>query len=435
MKRSSTQFLLAALGMSVLMLALGRIGDWNSHIPLFLVLYFCAFAAYGIAARLTLKNAFDSVPRISAWIFAIAVVIRLAVFFQEPSISEDFYRYVWDGRVQIAGFGPYDHAPQEPEVQSLRDGNYERMHQKEYKSPYPAAAELLYRLLAYTYPNLLLYKFGILAFDLLLIEVLRRLLAKASLHPANLLLYAWHPLPVIEFAGSAHMDIMGIALLAVSILMLESSHKALSGAFFSAAILTKLLPIFAFPWLVRKGGWKFVVAAAVVGIALLSIYYTPDLRMKNGLMVYYRIWRYNDSLFGVMYKWFGGAEPARNWGLFFVILITAFCYAASYPIYRSIWIIFAAFILFSPVVHPWYVCWVIPFLAFYPNKTWIFFTGWVAIAYLIRYLYPGGNWPDLLWLKLVVYGPLYGLLAVDLWRWGIGKSQAGRDSSAVKTSA
>jgi hypothetical protein len=395
---------------------LWRLNDWDRHIPLFLTLYFCAFILYGIAVRLALKKKLDNIPRITVVIWLVALAIRALLLFQGPNISEDFYRYVWDGRVQLAGFGPYDHPPQDPEVQGLKDQYYERMHQKEFRSPYPPAAEDLFRLIALLYPNLLLCKLAILSFDLLVIECVRRLLRRTGLSPATLLIYAWHPLPVIEFASGAHMDIMGIGLMMLTLLLMEYNQRSAAGISFTAAILVKILPVFALPWLWRKGGWRFVLVAVLTGVVFVLQFYTPDLRILKGLLVYYEIWRYNDSMFGLFYYWFGTAEQARNISMYFMWLVAAWCFASGYPIYRSIFVTFAAVLLFSPVVHPWYVCWVIPFLALHPNRTWIFWTGWVAVSYLIRYLFPDGNWQEVLWLKLLIYVPLYSLLIFDLWR-------------------
>ncbi|HJZ12436.1 MAG TPA: hypothetical protein VJ521_09815, partial [Acidobacteriota bacterium] len=258
-----------------------------------------------------------------------------------------------------------------------------------------------------------LFKLGILCFDFLLIEILRRLLAQENLPPAFLLIYAWHPLPVIEFAGSAHMDVIGITLFLTSYFLVSKSWSAAGGCTLALAILTKYIPVFSLPWLMRKTGWKFVAFLLVTMAAVALPYYTSDLRMLDGLIYYYRKWRFNDSLFGALYLWLGGAEPARRAGLAAVLVSTAFCWIARYSFYRSMLIIFGAIILFSPVVHPWYVCWLIPFLVFHRNRAWQFFTGWIALAYLIIHFYPAGVWKHLLWLKLVIYVPLFLGLLLD----------------------
>ena len=250
-------------------------------------------------------------------------------------------------------------------------------------------------------------------FDFLLIEILRRLLKMAGLQPAMLLIYAWNPLPVVEFAGSGHADIIGISLLMTTFLMIRSSRDAAGGLAFAAAALTKYLPVLALPWLIRKGGWKLIVFATLLGCALVVCFYTPDLRMFAGVSVFYRKWWFNDSLFSVLYKLMGGAEPARRLGFAFVCLSAIYCLAKKYDAYRSLVIVYGTVLVFSPVVHPWYLCWLLPFLTFYPSKPWLFLSGWIMLSYLIRYFYPDGIWPRIVWLKLVIYIPFYAML---LWQ-------------------
>ena len=402
-----------ALLLEIGFLCLWKISDWNSRIPFFLAVYSFLFLIYACAVFFLLRGRFAALPRVEYLIFAAAVVFRLTVLFNQPTLSEDFYRYVWDGRVQTAGHGPYDYPPKAPELEGLRDSVYERINHKEFRTPYAPALEIVFLGLSRFSSNLTWFKLGILLFDFLLIEILRRLLKVEGLSPAMLLIYAWNPLPVVEFAGSGHADIVGICLLLATFLMIRNSRAAAGGLTFAAAALTKYLPVLALPWLIRKGGWKFVVFSALLGCALLLCFYTPDLRMFTGVSVFYRKWWFNDSLFSVLYKVLGGAEPARRFGFVSVCLIAGFCLVKKYDVYRSLLIVYGAVLLFSPVVHPWYLCWLLPFLIFRPNPAWLFLSGWIMISYLIRYFYPDGVWPRVLWLKLVIYVPFYAML---LWQ-------------------
>ena len=395
-------FLLQGLYMALLVLR-----NWNQHIPVFLGIYLAAFLLYGIAVKFTLNNRFGSIPRTSLLIFVSAVVFRLTVFWCLPTLSEDFYRYVWDGRAQVAGFHPYDYPPNAPEVKSLQDEIFPKLNHKEIRTPYPATAQNVFHLLAALSGNIFVFKFGILCFDFLLIEVLRRLLHKEKLSASLLLIYAWHTLPIVEFAGSTHLDIIGISLLMTAYLMIQNLRRSAAGAILGTAVMAKFLPIFAVPWMIRRGGVRFVLFLVMAASLLFLQFYTRDLRMLDGVHFYYSKARFNDSLFGLLYHWLGDAEPARRCGAVVVAISAIACLAKRFSFYRSLFIIYGTILLFSPVVHPWYVCWVIPFLAFHPNKAWLFFSGWVALGYLIRFLYPIGLWGQVLWLKLLIYLPFY----------------------------
>jgi alpha-1,6-mannosyltransferase len=393
---------------------LGFVKNWNTNIPLFLSVYLLSFAVYLLCLYWLFQGRFEGVYTL--YVFVPALLFRFAVLWCEPSLSEDFYRYRWDGKVQVAGHSPYDFPPRAPELQPLRDEYYDRINHKEFQTPYSTVAETLFHLFARVSTNVIVFKSFLAIFDLFLLEIIRRLLQKEKKSAAWLLVYAWHPLPIIEFAGGGHMDVIGISLLFLSYLLLYHRQAALSGITFAAAVLTKYLPALVLPWLLKQGKWKFVITGATAGLFLLLAYYSPDWKMFSGVLSYYKKWRFNDSLFGFLYLWLGGAEPARIAGMLFTVLAAGFCLAAKFSFYRSAFVIFGTVILFSPVVHPWYLCWVLPLLVFHPNKPWLFLCGWISLAYLVRHLYPVGVWKPILWLKLLIYVPFYAWLVVDVLR-------------------
>jgi alpha-1,6-mannosyltransferase len=416
-------FATAAAAVFTSFVALSLLPDWNKSIPVFLAIFFFAFFAYLFAARFALRAKWNQIPRISFYIFLVAIACRLLIFWKPTYLSDDIYRYFWDGRVQAAGFGPYDYPPEAKELSFLRDDNFHHLTYLWLKTNYPPAAETIFHLLAMP-QSFLFFKFGILCFDFLLIEIIRRLLIRENLSPAHLLIYAWHPLAAVEFGSSAHMDVIGISLFMTSyLLVLRGSRKTAGGITLALAVLTKYIPIFSVPWMIRKAGWKFTALFLISLAALTLPFYTSDLRMLDGLLYYYRKWRFNDSLFGLLYIWLGGAEPARKAGMIAVFISAAYCWIARYSFYRAMIIVFGVIILFSPVVHPWYVCWLIPLLVFHRNAGWHFFTGWIALAYLIIHFFPVGVWKQQMWLKLVIYVPLFVALLAD-WFWNLRQRRA-----------
>lgn len=403
-------------GLQLCFTALLALYDWNSHLPLFLGIYLAACAIFGILVWHTAKGRFDSVADLSRWILLGGVLLRITVFWCPPTISEDVYRYVWDGRVQNAGFGPYDYPPEAPELNALHNADYPRINHKEFRTAYPPAAQLLFRTLSRISVSHMFFKLVIVGFDILLLFLLRRLVSAEQLSPARLLIYAWHPLVALEFASSAHMDVIAISVMFLSFALLAGNRRALSGVVLAAAVLTKYLPVVTLPWTWKRGGWKLLAGFSVTVIILFIPYYTPDLRIFRGLFLFYHKWWFNDSLFGILRKLFGDAEPARLTGAACAAATALYAYWKKFPLYRSFFLINATVILFAPVVHPWYVLWLVPFLVFHLNPAWLFFSCWVAMSYLIRYLDPQGVWQQPLWLQLLVYVPLYSWLLLDLFR-------------------
>lgn len=414
-KTASVLFLLLCVSLQAISLVLWRFQNWNEHLLYFLGLFLVFFALYCTAAHYALKQFFDHIPHVGLWILLSALLWRATILPCNPSLSEDFYRYIWDGRTQVSALSPYSYAPEASELQFQRDADYEKINHKDVGTPYPPFAEHIFHLLARISTNHTVFKSGILFFDVLLIFVLSLLLRKESLSPALLLLYAWHPLPIVEFAGNAHVDIIAMSLLLLAYYFVVQSRPFSAGAVLAAATLTKYIPLLAFPWILKKGRWKVLLPFVIVCFLIALPFYLQQPNIFDGLFMFYKKWRFNDSLFGILYDWLGGAEPARIWGGFFTALIVIFCLSAQYSFYRSFIYAYGTMILFSPVVHPWYLCWLIPCFAFYPSKPWIFFSGWIATSYLIRFLFPTGDWHEPLWLKLLVYIPFYFLLVLQIF--------------------
>ena len=406
---SPKSLLFGAIFFEAIYIALLFVGDWHLHIPVFLALYFIAFAVYLYFVIQISRN--REAP--ASIILIASIIFRLTIFWSTPSLSGDIYRYIWDGRVQNAGLSPYGYPPESNDLAFLRNADYEKINHKDFSTPYPPAAEIYFRILAKISTNLTVFKFGIVIFDFLLILVLRKLLQIENRNASLLLIYAWHPLPILDFAGAGHLDVIAMCLLMLTIWLVQSGLPTLSGAALALGTLTKFLPAFSLPWLIKKGSWKMVLAGLLVTIALGWQYYTPDHRMVSGLLAFYSKWWFNDSIFRFLYALFDGAEIARLIGGVAIMLSLAFCWFKKYPVYRSLIIIYGTTLLFSPVVHPWYVCWLIPLLVFHQNAAWLFFSGWVAISYIVWYVYPVGEWKHDNWLMILVYAPLYLMLLIS----------------------
>ena len=192
----------------------------------------------------------------------VAVAMRAMTLVAPPLLSTDIYRYVWDGRVQLAGINPYRYVPDAPDLAFLRDeAVYPHINRGDYaRTIYPPAAETVFALAAAVTPGVLGMKLMMLAFDVLAIGALIRLLRIAGRDPAELLIYAWLPLPVWEFAGNAHIDAAAAGLLALALLLAVRRRAVWTGIVLAAATLTKFLPAVVLPAFWRPSDWRLPVA-------------------------------------------------------------------------------------------------------------------------------------------------------------------------------
>jgi alpha-1,6-mannosyltransferase len=214
-------------------------------------------------------------PRTLWFVLAAAAVMRVMTFVAPPLLSSDIYRYVWDGRVQRAGINPYRYLPDAPQLAFLRDqAVFPNINRAEYAPTiYPPTAEALFALAGRIAPGVYGMKAVMAAFDILAIVALLPLLTLAGRDRTQVLIYAWLPLPVWEFAGSGHIDAAATGLLALALLSAAYGGAARTGVALAAATLTKFLPGVVLPAFWRPWNWRMLAAF----VATVGAFYAPYL--------------------------------------------------------------------------------------------------------------------------------------------------------------
>ena len=148
-------------------------------------------------------------------VFAGAIVFRLILFAQPPMLSDDIYRYVWDGRVINAGFNPFSHVPADPALVLLRDeAIYSLVDKKDYAvTIYPPMAQAVFAVVTRLSGGLSAMKLAMLAFEALAVAAMWSLLKRMGKNPLLVVAYLWHPAPIWEIANNGHVDAVMMALL------------------------------------------------------------------------------------------------------------------------------------------------------------------------------------------------------------------------------
>src|SRR5438552_9946396 len=150
----------------------------------------------------------------------LAAAFRLSILFAPPYLSDDIYRYIWDGRVQAASINPYRYIPSDEALKNLRDEKiYSHINRRDYApTMYPPVAEAVFFVTTRVSESVTWMKTTMVLFEALGIWSIAQLLASFGLPRQRILIYAWHPLTVWEFAGSGHLDAMIIGFLALALL-------------------------------------------------------------------------------------------------------------------------------------------------------------------------------------------------------------------------
>ena len=184
---------------------------------------------YLIAAWLIVRNRGGRGTLLLVLLFA--GLFRLSILFAPPYLSDDIYRYVWDGRVQAAGINPYRYVPADEHLQSLRDEEiYPKINRRDYAHTiYPPVAEAVFLLTTRVSESITWMKATMIGFEAIAIWAIVQLLASYGLARQRILIYAWHPLVIWEFAGSGHVDPIAIAFIALALLARRKNAEVATG--------------------------------------------------------------------------------------------------------------------------------------------------------------------------------------------------------------
>jgi alpha-1,6-mannosyltransferase len=321
-----------------------------------------------------------------AVILGVAAIARLPVVLSTPYLSNDAYRYIWDGRVQARGINPYRFAPSDPHLTALRDAAvYNNINRREYaRTIYPPVAEMLFFAITRASESIVWMKTAMVAFEALAVWLLIRLLIGLRLSPEHVIIYAWNPIALWEFAGSGHVDAAAVAFIALALLARHRERPFLTGFGLGCATMIKLYPALLFPALYRRWDWKMPAAfvatvlgsyAPYLGVGTRVIGFLPVYLKEEGLINGTRFYLTELLRIGLKLQWLSPMRCLVAVGLL-LAAVTAFVFVRSLNGHRG-WLVGAVTmtttfsILFSPH-NPWYFAWILPILCALPYAPMIY---------------------------------------------------------------
>jgi alpha-1,6-mannosyltransferase len=411
------------LGLAACLLALSVAGAiWITHFDdeNAGVIALLQAAPYAVAAWLVVSGRMDGADsgRALATILIVGLTMRLLLLPGWP-VSTDIYRYVWDGRVQGAGINPYLHLPADAILAGLRDGTiYPYINRADYAPTiYPPMSQIVFYLITRISEATLVMKAAMVAFEGLAVWTILQLLAARGLPRSRIVLYAWHPLPLWEFARSGHIDIVAIAFLLLAFLAVERRSPILAGIALGAGVLVKYFPIVTGPALYRRWDWRLPIAF-VATVAVLYLPYVGAGAKVLGFFGRYLTEEGIDRGSGIfLWRLIGAIIPLQDQAFTFYLPAAAVVMAAlalfvvmreqrpGADIAGAMLLAVTFTILFSPH-YTWYFAWLVPFLCFYPV------IGVVYLTCASSYLY-FAHWPPTVPEGLVIYGPCVLLLIAE----------------------
>jgi alpha-1,6-mannosyltransferase len=391
---------------------LSSIGEPSFIIPL---------AIAGIAYLFAIREIF-STQKFQRRVLVIGLVLaalwRIPFLLMPPGPDDDVHRYVWDGRVQRLGYNPYLVVPSDPALSGLHTSETRTLNNPDLPSPYPPGAQLFFRVVTAIHESVFALKFAFAICDFAIILILLDILRRSGKGAHWILVYAWHPLLATEVAGSGHIDIVGVLLLLVSAAALARRWRAVAALAFGLAVAVKFLPIVLLPLY-----WKRIRirdgALAAGAVALLYVPFLNHGRIPIGsLGTYVQSFRFNGPVFAMLERM---VAPQLVVGLVmlagFLTSIWLRSKAQAFSSDAFAWPM-AATLLCAPVVYPWYLLWLLPFVRSASTVPIIIWTVSIIPTYYVWHLRTLGRpWLVPGWIMLLEYGSVAVALAMIKFRW------------------
>lgn len=382
--------------------------------------FFIPLAVAGVAYLLAIRELF-STPEFPKRIIVFGLAVSALWHFQflrmPPGLDDDIHRYVWDGRVQRLGYNPYLVVPSDPAFASLHTSETRTLNNPEVPSPYPAGAQLFFRVVTSIHESIFALKVAFVLCDLAIVFVLLDVLRRTRQGERWVLAYAWHPLLAIEVAGSGHVDIVGVVLLLVSAAALVRRWPGVAALAFGLSVSVKFLPIVLLP--IYWGRVRIRDASlAAIAVGLLYVPFLDHGRIPIGsLGAYVQRFRFNDPVFATLEQ---VTAPQVLAGLAVLAgLLTAiwmkrksaegYLDAFAWPMSASLFC--------APVVYPWYLLWFLPFIRSTSTVPILIWTLSILPTYYVWHLrIVGRPWVVPGWILVLEYGSVAVAAAIIAWR-------------------
>ncbi len=364
---------------------------------------------------------------ITSWLL-LAVLIRCSLLFAVPQLSDDFYRFIWDGRLLYNGIHPFAEIPsyymQEGNaVPGLTPELFHLLNSPEYFTVFLSPSSV--------FGSMLVLKVLVVLAEIGSILLIRSLLHHFKLPLKNNLLYALNPLVILELSGNLHFEAFVIFFLLASVYLLVKQRLILSALLFTLAVHVKLLPLIfltsLLPFLGFRKAFQFYLIVGITSIVL----FTPFLNtafltgMNESLSYYFKKFEFNASFYYLIREWgfwkYGyNIIQTAGWKLALAsaTLILLFSFrriiiksAVSTQHLFTEWIVvLTLYLLFTTTVHPWYI---VPLLAFSVFSNVRYPLVWSGLIFVTYMGYTATGYQENLWIVLVEYVTVLSFLYLD----------------------
>ena len=370
----------------------------------------------------------------------LAIGLRLVFLFAIPNLSQDFYRFIWDGRLILTGLNPYLTTPNDlifsqptlfPQMKLLFDGmgplsaghysNYPPIHQL----PFIIAAIFSKHSIL---GAVIILRLLLISADLGILFYGKKLLRKLQLPTKNIYWFILNPLVIVELTGNLHFEGLMLFFLVMALYYIHTKKWHLAALTMAVSIAVKLVPILSLPLFLNKLGWKksirFYLSIGIVFILLFLPFLSGNF-IKNysaTIGLWFSNFEFNASFYYLL-KWVLEATTSLTLihsmssivigflGIQISIQLIQNKIKTSELILSILWVL-TGYYFVSTTVHPWYV---VSLLLLSIFTTYKFARVWSYTLIFSYFAYNQFSVDEnglMLWLE---YLPVWGVLVWELW--------------------
>ena len=372
------------------------------------------------------------------------IFFRLVFLMAEPNLSQDFYRFVWDGELVQQGINPYLHLP-DALIQDQNGviANAAQLHKgmgdlsASHYSNYPPLNQLIFALAAMLSGKSIMgatiaMRIIIILADIGIFYFGRKLLQKLNSSPHLIFWYFINPLVIIELTGNLHFEGVMLFFFIWALYLLLAKKLLLSGVIYALSISIKLVPLLFLPLFFKHLGFKkslvFYCVVTIVSVLLVIPFFTSEFitHYSETVGLWFSNFEFNAGLYNAI-KQIAIQFDAKPWELIktygkitpmvtiFIVLVFTFLRKNQkfHVLLESMLWVLAIYYFISPTVHPWYIVFLILLTIFTDYR---FSLVWSLAVVLSYWAYSNSGYKENLMLLAFEYIVVYGFLVYEILR-------------------
>ena len=390
--------------------------------PVFITLITVLFVLY------LLVTSVDLAKQYYKQLLLFSLFIRLVFLFAIPTLSDDYFRFIWDGVLTSNGINSYLYKPIDivqingKVLSSFLMGLKANMNSINYYSPYPPVLQFIFyvvvKLSGYKIlTNIITLRLLVIIAEIGTVWIGIKMLDLFNFDRQKILLYTLNPLVIIELTGNLHGEAFLIIFLLSSLYLLIKRYFFASALFLGLAVSTKLLPLIFIPVIVSFIGLKKGLVYCLIVLLIVTVSFIPFfnynfiIHFGESIGYYFQKFEFNGSLYYLL-RWIGYSLAGFNLIYFIGKVLPVLCFViitiiAFYkkPIsievfFERLLITMLVYYLFSLTVHPWYITLLVVLSIFTVSRFAMVWSALIMLSYSTYIQYP---YHEILWVTTVEY--------------------------------